>query len=411
MGNQVSTKIQTRARSEERAHNINLQSLLRDAMRLAYVTLTDLYAYREEIKPAIDKITKNTEKIVRIKVHQAKIYEDATRRYLGKVKQLGSISNPIHETPVIEFTDADKLDVDGSGFRREYYSVYFRECIANMFEGNGRQMIPRKDCTKKDELKALGIAIVECILNGDCGFPYLNTAVYKKIIGCDSDTIDKNLRNTDIPDGEVRIIAEQISNATTQDELSEVVSSNEASFLNYVGWPAGQKMTMSNRDVLLQCITRWYIIDHRVNEIEQIRQGLNYMGFLDTIKSNPWFEPLFVYSEQYCITASYMKDKLNPVLNKLEPINEKEAACKKFAAECIQSIDDQQARLLFAFITNLNDPPIVEEAIDVRFNRHRPESTLPESQTCLNVLLLPLGNKDVDSFKDAFWTAIVGQIQ
>jgi phage shock protein PspC (stress-responsive transcriptional regulator) len=45
---------------------------------------------------------------------------------------------------------------------------------------------------------------------------------------------------------------------------------------------------MSNRDVLLQYITRWFIIDHRHNEIEQLKHGLSYMGFLDIIKSKTW---------------------------------------------------------------------------------------------------------------------------
>ena len=45
------------------------------------------------------------------------------------------------------------------------------------------------------------------------------------------------------------------------------------------------------------------------------------MGFLDIIKSKTWFEPLFVYSEQYSITAKYMKDKLMSVVDKLKTNN------------------------------------------------------------------------------------------
>lgn len=400
MGNKASTT---------KTKDINLEGLLRTAMKLAYIAIADLYEYREEIKPAIDKITNNKEKMLTIKVDRNRIYEEATGRFVGKVKQLDDSGSLMHEKPVIEFKDTDELDVDGSGFRREYYAVYFRKCITNMFEGNGRRMLPRKDCTKKDELRALGIAIVECILNGDCGFPYLHPAVYKTIIGCDSDEVDRYLSIDDIPDGEVRMITEQIRDATTEDELSQLVASDDATFLNYIGWPPGQKITMSNRDVLLQYITRWFIIDHRHNEIEQLRHGLSYMGFLDTIKSKAWFEPLFVYSEQYSITAKYMKDKLMSVLDKLETKNNQEKRSKEFAVKCIDSIDDKQARLLFAFITNLYDPPIEEESLEVRFNRRNPDRILPESYTCLNILILPLGNKDLDSFKDSFLKAIMEQ--
>ncbi|XP_052065694.1 uncharacterized protein LOC127705419 isoform X2 [Mytilus californianus] len=347
--------------------------------------------------------------MISIKIDRNKIYEEATGRFVGKVKQLAKISSPMHEKPVITFNDTDVLDVDGSGFRREYYSVYFRKCIANLFEGQGRQMLPKKDCTKKDELKALGIAIVECVLNGDCGFPYLHRGIYKAIIGCDSDEIDQHCNLKDIPNGEVQMVVQQINDANTDGEITEILASDLASFISYVGWPVGQTVTMTNRHVLLQYILRWFIIDHRQNEIDQLRHGLSYMGFLDAIKSNDWFEPLFVYSEQYSITARYMKDKLNPVLEKLEAKTEKEINCVKFAKACIDSLDDTQARLLFAFVTNLNDPPLEEESMEIIFNTQNPDRLLPESYTCLNRLLLPLGNKDINHFKESFFKAIMEQ--
>jgi hypothetical protein len=63
------------------------------------------------------------------------------------------------------------------------------------------------------------------------------------------------------------------------------------------------------------------------------------MGFLDIIKSKLWFEPVFVYSEQYSITAKYMKDKLMSVLDKLETNNNQEKRSKECAVKCIDSLD------------------------------------------------------------------------
>lgn len=170
-----------------------------------------MYAYREEIKPAIEKIVGNKESMLTIKVDRNKIYEAAASRFTGKIKQLSGINRPIHEKPVIDFGDTDLLDVDGSGFRREYYSVYFRQCLSRLFEGNGRQMVPKKDITIKDELKALGIAIVECILNEDCGFPYLHVAIYKTIVGCSPEEIEIHLNISDLPDSQVKMVVQQVS--------------------------------------------------------------------------------------------------------------------------------------------------------------------------------------------------------
>lgn len=73
------------------------------------------------------------------------------------------------------------------------------------------------------------------------------------------------------------------------------------------------------------------------------------------------------------------------------------------------SVSDTQARLLFAFITNLYDPPLEEESMEVIFNTHNPDRLLPESYTCLNRLLLPLGNKDINHFRESFFKAIMEQ--
>ena len=63
------------------------------------------------------------------------------------------------------------------------------------------------------------------------------------------------------------------------------------------------------------------------------------MGFLDTIRENTWFEPLFVYAEQYSITADYVKQKLEPLLEKLPTKNEKQKKALKLAKVCIDSLD------------------------------------------------------------------------
>ena len=167
--------------------------------------ITDIYSYREGIKPAIDKITGDKEKVVQMEVDKKKIYEHAMARYIGKIRPMRTGMKPTHECPVITFTgeDENEFDVDGSGFRRQYYSIFFQECLRRLFEGSGRNQLPKHDLTKKDEFTALGIAIVEAILNGDCGFPYLNNAVFMSILGKSDDEIEQSLNITDIPLGDV----------------------------------------------------------------------------------------------------------------------------------------------------------------------------------------------------------------
>lgn len=63
------------------------------------------------------------------------------------------------------------------------------------------------------------------------------------------------------------------------------------------------------------------------------------MGFLDTIKENTWFEPLFVYSEQYSITANYVKQKLEPLIDRLTAKTDQQKKSQKLAKICIEDID------------------------------------------------------------------------
>lgn len=63
------------------------------------------------------------------------------------------------------------------------------------------------------------------------------------------------------------------------------------------------------------------------------------MGFLDTIRENTWFEPLFVYSEQYSITANYVKQKLEPLLDKLPTKTDIQRKAQKQAKVCIDALD------------------------------------------------------------------------
>ena len=121
--------------------------------------------------------------------------------------------------------------------------------------------------------------------------------------------------------------------------MTEIVNSEHANFLNFIGWPGGQAMTIQNRHSLLHYITKWFVIDQRLSDIEQLKKGLQYMGFLDTIKENTWFEPLFVYSEQYSITAKYVKEKLEPLIDKLPAKTDQQKKSQKFAKICIEDID------------------------------------------------------------------------
>jgi len=118
----------------------------------------------------------------------------------------------LHAKPTIVFITDGKKEDYGEGPRREFYSQFFQKCICDqrMFVGSGRRMVPSNDVSKGNDLQfsALGVAIVEAILNGESGFPYLNEALYHFIIG--DENYEQYLRIDELPDKDIEQLIEQV---------------------------------------------------------------------------------------------------------------------------------------------------------------------------------------------------------
>jgi len=67
---------------------------------------------------------------------------------------------------------------------------------------------------------------------------------------------------------------------------------------------------------------------------------------------------------------------------------------------------DHEAAFLFQFITGLDDVPPYNFSIQVAFNRKNRNATLPEAITCIQRLLIPLGNTSRLEFYKSFDVAI-----
>ena len=57
-------------------------------------------------------------------------------------------------------------------------------------------------------------------------------------------------------------------------------------------------------------------------------------------------------------------------------------------------------------MTGALDPPVEEEPVNVDFNTFKPSQTFPEASTCNSQLWIPLGNKTLEQFQQAFRVAL-----
>ena len=72
----------------------------------------------------------------------------------------------------------------------------------------------------------------------------------------------------------------------------------------------------------------------------------------------------------------------------------------------VTCFSDKEAAHLFQFITGLDDVPVTEFTLQAEFNRTNRKATLPEAITCIQRLIIPLGNKTQLEYYSAFEKAL-----
>ncbi|XP_022301112.1 uncharacterized protein LOC111109321 [Crassostrea virginica] len=393
---------------ESSSHSIQPSDKFKSAFkRIAdvaqYPTCANFWMYKEKIRPILEQIIGDEQIKQSLKVQRSDMYAAAMSHYKGRVSNVRRGSGSIrHESLMILFDDCGVHNYDGGGFRREFHSAFFQTALRDtgLFVGNYPRLVPNYTQDRLDDLTALGIGIVEAILNFDCGFPYLNPGLYYFMAG--NEDFEQYLLVDDIPNPAVKHVVNQLLECETNDEINDVIQSEEGAIVNHIGWPTGKKFNIQNREQLIHMLTRHSIIDERRPAIDALRKGLNFLNFFDRIKDHTsLMEPLFIYSAEYSINKEYLKEILLPALENLKPADEKQQKAKEYAIQSVKEINDDEAKALYHFITGLCSPTVGQEQLSAEFMSN-PKQKLPESMTCFQTLRIPVGNKDFHEFKDSF---------
>lgn len=72
----------------------------------------------------------------------------------------------------------------------------------------------------------------------------------------------------------------------------------------------------------------------------------------------------------------------------------------------VSIFSDDEAKTLYHFITGLSSPSVSQEQLHAEFIMSNPRQKLPEAMTCFETLMIPVGNKDYEEFKESFHHAI-----
>lgn len=300
--------------------------------------------------------------------------------------------------------------VDLGGPSREMFTLLFQEFMQpsmGIFEGHGGFVLPvnNKKAIDAHMFRAFGKAIVLslCTDPHGPGFPYFPPFVVSYFIGRE---YVHELSSLFVVNEYLKHFIKDITDCNNQDALDDVMGNDDERFTDNCGWPGYERVTMTNRWSFVQTLLQWDLIDKRKAAYEEIKRGLNIFHFLEETVSLPEFERIFLLRNKEETTAQFIQKKLIPEVQKLKTETQEEENAKKQTIKCLQILEDQEAAFLFQFITGLDDVPPYNFSMQVAFNRKNRKATLPEAITCIQRLLIPLGNTTRLEFYKSFDVAI-----
>ena len=190
-----------------------------------------------------------------------------------------------------------------------------------------------------------------------------------------------------------------LANCKTDNEINELFDATEGpaneQIVNSTQWPVTTKLQMSNVETLKSMILWEELVVKQEKQINAFKQGLDYVGLLPSIQSNP---DLLM---EYFVPNS--ESELNPIrmieLIQWDNGNEQpEHDVYGFLRRFINESDTPQLEALLKFatshsmVTSLADINIKLELLD-------PEKVLLEAQACFSKLFLPIAHESYDEFK------------
>ncbi|XP_052065698.1 uncharacterized protein LOC127705422 [Mytilus californianus] len=331
--------------------------------------------------------------------------------------QMRKVALPLIKTPKIEFSRFDvnftsggrgERVVDFGGPTREFFTLLlddFKKSDLNMFEGQGGYLLPvyNKAAIAGEIFHGFGKTIVISALHGGQGFPFFPPFVLSYFRGRE---YEHELSTLFIVNSYLKDYIDKINAADSQEELNRTIGEDTERFMDNCGWSCTDMVTIRNRLYYVQTLLQWDLVDKRSTSLNEIRLGLNCLQFLDKVKQLPEFEHLLLVRSKRVTTAQFIKEKLTPQVHVLETGNADEEKAKKFTLKCLDDLEDKEASRLFQFITGLDDVPTYDFSMEVDFNKTHKKSKLPEAVTCIQKLLIPLGNKTILEFYSSFGIAL-----
>ena len=273
-----------------------------------------------------------------------------------------------------------------------------------LFEGKEPNLIPIKDATKGLLFQLAGVIISHSVSQqASIGFPTLAPYLYAYIVGYAEDEIALLMKKEFIPlDASTSVLHDLLTGleACKNDaDIQVLLEENQMSeafwqLINSSRWPKEQPVNISTRDFLLQHLVNHELLASRKNELNELREGLKSMGFLDLISKNKeMFKVFFCATEGKLLNLDAFKDMMLNIL----PSNFAEEQSHKWFFDYLDQNENQdfpgdnRCRSLLQFWTGWSVIPFggLTKRLKVNFLPDDDKHSLPTSSACKATLRLP----------------------
>eukprot|EP00794_Sanderia_malayensis_P014417 gene14417-15924_t len=345
-------------------------------------------------------------------VDREAVWSCTLKYYKRKLKDCSALAKALE----VVFKNED--GIDGGAMRSEYFHLVMGEVSKHLFEGDSSNLIPVKDSTKFILFRLAGMMMVHLIIQEGPldSLPALAPTIIECILGRDADEVSLSLSKHQIPlnaaTEHTHNFIERLDTAKTEEAIRQVLFEDDNQevywqIINNCHWPKAQVVDLSNKSMLVQEIIYNETVASRRDEIKELSEGLEILGFLDYAKQHPkYLKELFSSDNER--KPFELADFEKAIFSSANTFAEKQALDWLFEYLKISSSGDfyggSRLTALLMFCTGSTCPPRLGfiQKIQIKFLQDDDEKELPTSSGCLRILHLPT----VHSSKQKFFAAM-----
>ena len=187
--------------------------------------------------------------------------------------------------------------LDGGAMMVEF-NLAIEEGIKRLFEGDSLNLVPVKDATKLLLFRIAGTMFVHFVLQGGPVdmFPFLAPSTVAFLAGEEKEAVAVHLSKHHIPMNAatecLHLLLESLDNCKTDFDVQKLLYGEDANesfwqVINSSHWPKPQEINFQNKDLLFQELVYNELISSRLQEICELRVGLETLGFLSALRKSP----------------------------------------------------------------------------------------------------------------------------